>query len=179
MRIVPLLLLATIASAADAPLKSPAKIIGVTPNKERTALVIRYEISGTPHEKQLLLQNSITDFRYCPWMGNSGIAFVICTGGGWTAQYYYSAFHLTEDQTTHRPVGIPAPPGSFDVLGIGNTGGESLIITAVRRVLNPGEPYSGWLYSVSSPQTNGELPEKARGHVIPFEVPAKISAPAK
>ena len=166
-----LLLFATVTLGAE-PTTSlpPAKIISVAPDTEATTLLIRYEVSGASHEQRLLLPASVSDFRFCRCAGNSGIAIVARTGAGWTSQYFYSAFFLTGQPTAHRPVNIQGPVGDFLVLGIGNSGGQSLVITGVRHHPERGEPVSGWLFIDKNPLADHHS-ETARGDFTTFELP--------
>ena len=165
-----LLAVACFASAADAPKPQPANLNAVLIAADKHTLLVRYEVAGTAVEQRLIFARDIADFRYCHWMGDSGIAIVARTGEGEAAEYFFSAFYLSPHPANHKPLKIPAPKGHNPVLGIGNTGGDSVVITAVQHSRNPSDSISGWTYIDNCPATDGGL---VIGHVTPFTVPAE------
>src|SRR6185369_16876897 len=131
-------------------------------------LVIRYELRGHDHQLELKFADNITDFRYCRWLGD-GIAVVVSTG---TNEYYYAASRLDHEDGMLTPVKIPAPDSPGRLLGIANTGGDSIVITAVqhRRLASTTnstatDQLTGWMFIDNCPPIGGKV-----GRVIPFDI---------
>ena len=169
------------ASAADTtqpphgtPKPPRAKITAVSGDSDKRTLVVRYEIAGTVSEERILFAQEIAEFRYCSWVGDCGIAVVARTGVGKTSGYFYSAFFLASGSKDHQPARIPAPEGDSPVLGIGNTHGDSVVITAVAHSRNAGDSVSGWVYIDNCPSTDSG---HALGRVTPFAASAESPLP--
>ena len=154
---------------------APAAITGVSVMPDNRTLTVRYEVSGHAHEERVVLTNDITEFRYCRWMGDWGIAIAASTRSG---DFFYTAFYLTGQPVKARSWKIPAPLGRSQLLGVANTGGDSLVITAVRHGRDgPGNTYgpdqfSGWMFVDNCPGIGV-------GELFPFSVPPKSKAAGK
>ena len=171
---MPILLCLTLltALAADKPVPPNApktKLIEVTTADDNRTLLIRYDVSGKSHEHRIEFTNKITDFRYCRWVGEDGVAYAVSTRGADHSDYYYGAFFLDNpNPSPPKPItGTPIPPPGdrFKLLGIANTGGDSIVISAVQHQRGAfGERVSGWMFIDNCPP--------AFGTVIPFDLPA-------
>jgi hypothetical protein len=181
-------------SPQSPPKLQPSKITAVATAADKRTLVIRYEVAGTAAEERITFAREVADFRYCRWMGDYGIAVVVRTvgdeatgvsfsddgrnlrapsgetGAAETAEYYYSTLYLSGTPKDRKPTRIPAPQVVEPVLGIGNTGGDSIVITAVQHRRGPIETVSGWLYIDNCPIPGSGL---VLGPVTPFTVPAE------
>ncbi|MEQ2009192.1 MAG: hypothetical protein ABMA26_20610 [Limisphaerales bacterium] len=154
---------------------SPATITGVSVLPDNRTLTVRYEVSGRAYEERVALTNDITEFRYCRWMGDWGIGIVASTKSG---DFFYTAFYLTGRQFKPASWKVPAPAGRNQLLGIANTIGDSLMITAVQhRRDGPGpfygpDQFSGWMFV-------DNCPGMGIGELFPFTVPPKGKATGK
>lgn len=173
-----LLLVTFVVSAAEKSSSTnppPATITGVSVLPDKRTLTVRYEVSGRAHEERVALTNDITEFRYCRWMGDWGIAIAASTKSG---DFFYTAFYLTGQPVKARSWKIPAPMGRSQLLGVANTGGDSLVITAIRHGRDgPGNTYgpdqfSGWMYVDNCPGVG-------IGEVFPFAVAPKTPGRSK
>ena len=157
-----------VALGADTPAPSnpsPATITGVSAAKDKRTLVIRYEISGHSHEQRVAFANDITDFRYCRWLGERGIAVVASTRAG---EFFYATLSLKGRDVTVSPARIPAPTGQSHLLGIANTGGDSIVITAVQHRRGEPDRLTGWMFIDNCPPTGAAV-----GLVVPFDIPGE------
>jgi hypothetical protein len=167
----------TFAANTVTPSQAPPSIItGVSTAKDKRTLVVRYELSGRSHEQRVAFTNDITDFRYCRWLGEQGIAVVASMS---TDEIYFTTLYLNGRAVPSSPVKIPAPSSKSRLLGIANTGGDSLVITAVqhRRDGSDSKFYgpdrlTGWMYIDNCPP----IASKAGGGVL---IPFDLSAPKK
>ena len=159
-----LFLAAFLAGAADTGTTSkipPAVIMGVSTAEDGRTLIIRYELSGRTHEQRVGFTNNITDFRYCRWLGGRGIAVAVSTGSD---EFYYATVYLVGRDVAPAPAKVPAPAGTSRLLGIANTGGDSIVVTAVQhRRESPGR-LTGWMFIDNCP------PIPAAGLLIPFDL---------
>ena len=146
---------------------SPATITGVSNAKDQRTLVIRYELSGHSHEQRVAFTNDITDFRYCRWLGERGIAVVASTRAG---EFFYATLYLKGRDVTVSPARIPAPTGKSDLLGIANTSGDSIVITAVQHRRGEPDRLTGWMFIDHCPPTGAAV-----GLVVPFDIPGERS----
>lgn len=163
---------AAVAIAAETPKAiedAPATITGVAPAKDGRTLVIRYELQARAHEVKVVFTNELADFRYCPWMGTQGIALAAATHPG---DFYYLILYLNGQNVANSPVRIPAPAGRHRLLGIANTGGDSVVVTALNHSRdNPGtntygpDRLTGWMYIDNCPGMT-----IATGLVLPFDL---------
>lgn len=165
-----LLLSAIVTSGVDAAQSNatPAVIMGVSAAKDGRTLLIRYERSGQAHEQAVSFTNNMTEFRYCPWLGERGVAVVASTG---TNEFYYTTVYLTGRDIPVSLVKIPAPAGNSRLLGIANTIGDSIVITAVQHRRDNPERLTGWMFIDNCPPIAGSL--------TPFEFPLEQSAKTK
>ncbi|MEO8351546.1 MAG: hypothetical protein ABI680_07435 [Chthoniobacteraceae bacterium] len=85
-------------------------------------------------------------------------------------EYFYCTLYLSGTPEDHKPMRIPAPEIVNPVLGIGNTIGDSVVITAVQHRRSPADHISGWVHIDNCPLPDGKL---AIGHLTPFTVPAE------
>jgi hypothetical protein len=192
-------------SAADAPpapqtppKRQAAKITAVATATDKRTLVIRYEIAGVASEERITFAGEVADFRYCPWMGDSGIAIVARTkseeingvsfsedgqrvrlwntrtGALEKTEYFYCTLYLSGTPKEHKPSRISAPQVINPVLGIGNTFGDSDVITAVQHRRSPADSISGWVYIDNCPLPGSGL---AIGHITPFTIAAEQPQP--
>jgi hypothetical protein len=148
----------------------PAVITGVSAAKDGRTLLIRYERSGQSYEQAVAFTNNITDFRYCPWLGGRGVAVVASTGAD---EFYYATIYLS-GRDTRSPVRIPAPAGNSRLLGIANTGGDSIVISAVQHRRDNPERLTGWMFIDNCPPIGATI-----GLVVPFEVSAEQAGKTK
>jgi hypothetical protein len=179
--LIVLFLTSFLALGADKPTISnvpPTEITWVSPGKDGRTLVIRYKFSGRSHEQNVTFPNQISEFRYCRWLGEQGIAVVASTR---TEEFYYATIHLNGRDAPVWLARIPAPTGKNRLLGIANTGGDSIVITAVEHRRNGpdtrlygNDRLSGWMFIDNCPPGGASL-----GLVIPFDIPAKESGEEK
>jgi hypothetical protein len=167
-----LLLSVVVTSGVDgAPSNAPPAVItGISVAKDGRTLLIRYERSGQSHEQGVAFTSNITDFRYCPWLGGRGVAVVASTGAD---EFYYATIYLT-GRDTRSPVRIPSPAGKSGLLGIANTGGDSIVISAVQHRRDSPERLTGWMFIDNCPPIGATI-----GLVIPFEVAAEQAGKTK
>jgi hypothetical protein len=92
------------------------------------------------------------------------------TGAEVTTEYFYCTLYRSGTPKEHKPTRIPAPEVVNPVLGIGNTFGDSVVITAVNHHRSPSDSISGWVYIDNCPIPDSGL---AIGHLTPFTVPAE------
>lgn len=146
--------------------------VDVTADTDGRTLVIRYEVSGRAEEWRWTLPGEVVEFRYCPWIRDSGIAVAAMTRGVETTEFYYTAFRFEQAPKELKPARIPALPGQNKLLGIVNTGGDSLVITAIQHHREAlGERVAGWTYIDNCP-----VPGLAIGQVTPFEIAVQRSS---
>ena len=163
------------ASTVHAPRPQKSSILSVTADADGRTLLIRYALSGGTQERRWTLPGEVVEFRYCPWLGDAGIAVVAMTRGAETNDFYYTAFYFKQPPGDLKPARIPALPGNNKLLGIANTGGDSLVITAIQHHRSaPGERIAGWTYIDNCP-----MPGMAIGQVTPFEFAAQQPSPPK
>ena len=142
----------------------PVTISGVSIAKDTRTLVIHYELAGRSHVQRVAFTNDITDFRYCCWLGDQGIAVVASTRGD---EFYYATLFLTGRGAPVSPYRIPAPTSKSVLLGIANTGGDSIVVTAVQhRRDRSGNRLSGWMFIDNCPPIGAMI----SGWVIPFDI---------
>ncbi len=193
MRILPAFILAVLlicrpavaAEPATQPSTQPAvKIVPATitsvnvdPNDPKI-LLVRFDHAGKTFDHRVDFHEPIKDFRYCPWIYGQGIAIVARTVIGEESNYFYATIYCEENQSTHPAMKIHAPKGAYPVLGIANTGGDSIVVTAAKHQRNPKESVSGWVYIDNCPLTD-VLAEKdyVIGTLIPFEALAENALP--
>ena len=171
--LIALLLNSATTFGGEAPVPSnapPATISGVSTAKDGRTLVIRYERSGRSHAQSVAFTNAITDFRYCRWLGERGIAIVASTS---TDEFYYTTLYLTGRDVPVSLVKIPAPFSKSRLLGIANTGGDSIVITGVQHRRNGNEPdrLTGWMFLDNCPPLTGLI--------APFDIPVEQVATPK
>jgi hypothetical protein len=142
-----------------------ATITGVSAAKDKRTLVIRYELSGHAHEQRVAFTNDITDFRYCRWLGERGIAVVASTRAG---EFFYATLYLKGRDVAVSPAKIPAPTGLSHLLGIANTSGDSIVITAVQHRRGAPDRLTGWMFIDHCPPIGAAV-----GLVVPFDIPAE------
>jgi len=169
-----LFLTAVVTFGADTPAPSnapPATITGVSAAKDGRTLVIRYELSGRSHRQRVAFTNDITDFRYCRWLGDRGIAVVASTR---TDEFYYATLYLTGRDVPVSPVRIPAPASKSRLLGIANTGGDSIVITAVQHLRHDPDRLTGWMFIDNCPPIGPTV-----GLITSFDIPVEPSDKTK
>ena len=128
-------------------------------------MVIRYELSDRSYEQRIAFTNEITDFRYCRWLGDRGIAVVASTRND---EFYYSTLYLTGSDVPKPPSKVPAPVSKSRLLGIANTGGDSIVITAVQHRREGSDRLTGWMFIDNCPPIGAMI-----GLVIPFAIAAE------
>ncbi len=146
----------------------PATINGVSPTKDSRALVVKYDREGKSYELKVAFTNTITDFRYSRWMGDQGIAVVGATANG---EFYWTTAHLLGVNTTTPSYKLPAPAGTNQLMGIANTMGDSVIITAInhhRPQPNRPDLLTGWMFIDNCPIPG--QPISGFGKVVTFDV---------
>jgi hypothetical protein len=132
---------------------SPSVLTSVVLSTDRKTVEVSFTTDEKPHSMTVQFEGAVEEFRYCPWLGAYGIAIVARVGSGEDASYYvannYFSSHLA--LTEIKAARIQAPKGHFPGLGIGNTGGDSIVISALRHSRNPSEVVSGWLWTSNCP----------------------------
>jgi hypothetical protein len=169
-----LFLIAFVTLGADKPVPSnapPAAITGVSAAKDGRTLISRYELSGRSHRQRVAFTNEITDFRYCHWLGGRGIAVVASTS---TDEFYYATLYLTGHDVSVSPVKIPAPASKSRLLGIANTGGDSIVITAVQHRRGDLDRLTGWMFIDNCPPIG-----PMTGLITTFDIPVEPSDTSK
>ncbi len=178
IRFTILLLTAFAVLGADtpAPSNAPSAIItGVTTAKAKNMLVIRYEQSGRSHEQPVAFPSVVTDFCHCRWLGDRGIAVAVSTRVDDGYEFYYCTVYLTGFSTAVTPLKIPAPPSKSQLLGIANTGGDSIVITAARHQRQGNaDGLTGWPFIDNCPPSGAAI-----GRVIPFDVSTALDGKVK
>jgi len=156
----------------------PSTITGVALSKDARQLVVKYDREGKSYELKIAFTNAITDFRYSRWMGDQGIAVVGATANG---EFHWRVSSLYGTSTTVPAGKIPAPEGKYHLVGIANTGGDSVVITAINhKRLSPDQKhygpdgFTGWMFIDNCPIEG--RPDIGIGKVVTFEIPAE---PAK
>ena len=169
--------LAILAGMAHAQERQTARITAVAIDSDKRMLVVRYEVAGTASEERIAFPHEIADFRYCRWVGDSGIAVVARTGEGEAAEYLYTAFYFSKRATDHIPLKIRTPKGRYTVLGIGSPGGDTVVITAFQPNFGPVGGTPGWIYKDGCPQTAFGDFGREGGFAAPFTVPTEPIKP--
>ena len=155
-------------SSHDISTSKPAKITAVTTDATKRTLLVRYEVAGTAYEERIMFTQNVADFRYCQWLGDYGIAVVARTEIGDTSEYFYSTCYLKGGSKDHRAAKIPAPTNTSPVLGIGNTVGDSVVITAFEHSRSPPSgSISGWTYIDNCPKRTDSGLATGKSTLIP------------
>lgn len=153
-------------TAAEPSNALPATIISVVLAEDRRALNIHYEVAGKTYQRALRFTNTIDDFRYCRWLGQRGVAVVAAGQLGDGTEFYYRAFYLDQQSTNDATFKIPAPPGKSQLLGIANTGGDSVVVSAVRHERTGNQDrVKGWVFVDNCPHAAA----MGAGLIIPFD----------
>jgi len=160
-------LVVLVADKAEPSNAPPAIITGVSAAKDQRTLVIRYELSGHSHEQRVAFTNDITDFRYCCWVGEQGVAVVASTRN---EEFFYATLYLTGRDVGVSPARIPAPTSKSRLLGIANTAGDSIVITAVQHQRDVPDRLTGWMFIDNCPPIGAKM-----GLVVPFDIPTEHS----
>ena len=160
--------LATFGADTPVPSNAPPAITGVSIAKDGRTLVVRYESSGRSHQKNVAFGNAITDFRYCRWLGERGIAIVASTS---MDEFYYTTLYLTSRDVPVSLVKIPASSSKSRLLGIANTGGDSIVISAVHHQRGDPERLTGWMFIDNCPPL--------AGLITPFDIPMEQAVTLK
>lgn len=117
--------------------------------ENRRFLKVEYQIGRTVFEEKIRFPREIAEYRYCPWLNATGIAVVARVGDEESAEYYYGAIRLSLNFYSfeaHRAVKLLTPALIYPVLGIGNPGGDTIVITAMQNRRGEIETLSGWVY---------------------------------
>jgi hypothetical protein len=159
---------------AEPPKPQPATVTNLVLAENRRALTVHYVLSGQAHQRVLTFTNAIHDFRYCRWLGERGLAVVAAGQVGDTTEFYYRALRLDPQETNGLAFKIPAPPGRSQLLGVANTGGDSLVVSAVHHQrLGNQDRLKGWMFIDNCPHI-GAL---GAGLVVPFDVAGELKSP--
>ncbi len=137
---------------ADQPSSSPPPVLEsvVLANGGKT-LVVSFSTNGTHEKLSFDFPEAVRDFRYAPWLRGYGIAVVARTGNSTSASYYWnlSALNTTDSQTMSMK--IDAPADVLPALGIGNSEGDTLVISAISHHRGETESVKGWVYVNTCP----------------------------
>jgi hypothetical protein len=143
---------------------APATITGVSISKDKRKLAIHYELAGHAQEQWVAFTNDITDFRYCRWLGDQGVAVVATVS---TEETYFTTLYLSGGDVPASPVKIPAPAGKTQLVGVANTGGDSIVITAVQHRRDGADRLTGWMYIDNCPPGASKV---GAGVFMPFDL---------
>jgi hypothetical protein len=69
------------------------------------------------------------------------------------SEYYFAAFWLGPEPKVHSGSKLQAPAEEFRILGIGNTSGDSVVITAMKYDRAGRGTAGGWIYVDNCPHT--------------------------
>lgn len=167
-----LLCLSSIVHAEPLSNSPPTKITGMVVSNDLRTISFRYERAGQERRQSVVFTKEIADFRYCRWLGDLGVAIAIETTSN---EFYYVTRYFGESDAEPKPEKVPAPAGNYSLLGVANTGGDSIVISAIAHRRDDPDPtrygpdqLSGWMFVDNCPPIGASV-----GVVIPFDIAEK------
>lgn len=154
------------AGPAEVKAAEPTRIVGVAKEASGRALVVRYRKAEAQRTLRFEFPGVVADYRSCPMMGDFGVAVAAAVRGKNGLEFYYRSAPFWKDDVAEG-VRIPAPAGKFQLMGILNTQGDSIVVTAIRHVRESNkQSITGWYYTNNCP-----IPDVEVGSLTTFTMP--------
>jgi hypothetical protein len=144
------LLASVVLCAAELDTRPAATILAVSRGTDKQSLLIQYELAGKTNEIKAIVTNGIGDFHFCRFL-RQGMALALKDEAG---EFYFATFLFDAGPGPIYPRLLPTfDARNHELLGIANTVGDTIVVSAVNRSVVPEFQALGWMYVNACPPT--------------------------